>query len=307
MGAGDDRQRPGKAPAVAVEHRQRPQIDRMLAHAAGDDVGHRQQISAAVMIDDAFGIAGGAGGVIERDGVPFVGRHQPGEIGIAVAQKILVVEIAEPFAGAGEFRIVIVDDERLRLAERQRVLHHFGEFAVDDQHLGFAVVEREGDDRGIEPRIDGIEHRAGHRHAVMRFEHRRHVGQHRRDGVAALDAAFGQRRGEPSRARIELAVGPRPRAVNDRGLVRIDLGGARQKRQRRERLKIRRVAVEIGVVGRRHGFPPCCFLKPSKYAKRRIANGEWRIRPLACRDPPLTFRCASPARARPARSRNINT
>ena len=46
-----------------------------------------KQISAAMMIDDALGIAGGAGGIIERDRVPFVGRHQPGEIGIAVAQK----------------------------------------------------------------------------------------------------------------------------------------------------------------------------------------------------------------------------
>ena len=51
-----------------------------------------------MMIDDAFGIAGGAGRVIERDGVPLVGRHQPGEIRIAVAQKLLVIEIAEPFA-----------------------------------------------------------------------------------------------------------------------------------------------------------------------------------------------------------------
>ena len=40
--------------------------------------------------------------------------------------------------------------------------------------------------------------------------------------------------------------------MDDRGLVRIDVGGARQERQRRQRLEIRRIAVEIGVVGRRH-------------------------------------------------------
>ena len=73
----------------------------------------RQQIGAAMVIDDALGIAGGARGVVERDGVPFVVRHQPGEIGIALAQKILVFDAAEPLAGAGEFRIVIVDDQRL--------------------------------------------------------------------------------------------------------------------------------------------------------------------------------------------------
>ena len=41
--AGDERQRPGKAPAVAVEHRQRPQIDRMLRHAGRERVGVAHQ------------------------------------------------------------------------------------------------------------------------------------------------------------------------------------------------------------------------------------------------------------------------
>ena len=253
--AGDHRQGPRKAPAVAVEHRQGPQIDRMLAHAAGDDVRHRQQIRAAMMIDDALGIAGGAGRVVERDRVPFVVRHQPGEVGIALAQKILVFEIAEPFARTGEFRIVVVDDQRLGLAGRERVLDHLGKFAVDDQHLGLAVVERERDDGGVEPGVDGVEHRAGHGDAVVRFEHRRRIGQHGRHRVAALDAALGERRGKFCRAREKLAIGPGALAVDDRGLVRIDRGGARQERQRRQRLEIRRVAVEIGVVGCRHGFP----------------------------------------------------
>ena len=85
MRAGNDRQGPGEAPAVAVKHRQRPQIDRMLAHAAGDDVAEREQISAAVMIHHAFRIAGGARGVVERDRVPLVAGHLPGEIRIAFA------------------------------------------------------------------------------------------------------------------------------------------------------------------------------------------------------------------------------
>jgi len=32
MGAADDRDRPGETPAVAVEHRQRPQIDWVVRH-----------------------------------------------------------------------------------------------------------------------------------------------------------------------------------------------------------------------------------------------------------------------------------
>ncbi len=75
--AGLDADRPGKAPAVAMEHRQRPEIDGMAADVGGDDVADRQQVGAAMMIDDALGIAGRARGVVERDRVPFVARAQP--------------------------------------------------------------------------------------------------------------------------------------------------------------------------------------------------------------------------------------
>ena len=124
MGAGDHRDRPRKAPAVAVEHRQRPQIDGVLAHVAGEDVADREQVGAAVMIDDALGIAGGAGRVVEADRVPLVVGHLPGEGGIAAFEKCFVLESAEPLAGAGIFGIVVVDDERLRLGERQCLLDH---------------------------------------------------------------------------------------------------------------------------------------------------------------------------------------
>ena len=87
MRAGHHRQRPGEAPAVAMEHRQRPQIDRVLAHAGGEGVGVAHQRRAAMMIDDALGIAGRAARIVERDGVPFVGRHLPGKVGIAAARN----------------------------------------------------------------------------------------------------------------------------------------------------------------------------------------------------------------------------
>ena len=249
MGAGDHRQRPREAPAVAVEHRQRPQIDRMPAHRAGEHVADGEQIRAAVVIDHALGVAGGARGVVERDGVPLVVRHRPGEIRIALRDERLVVDPAEPLARAGIFRIVVVDHQRFDLGERQRLLDHPGIFAVGDDDLAFAVVELEGDHRGVEPRVDGVEDGARHRHAVVAFEHRRRVGQHRRHRVAAADAALLQRRGELPRARVELAVAPPQRAVHDRGMIGKHGGRALQQRQRRQRLEVRRVAVEAGFVG----------------------------------------------------------
>ena len=180
MGAGHHRDRPRKAPAVAMEHRQRPKIDRMLGHAAGHHIAERQQVRAAVVIDHALGIAGGAGGIVERDGVPFVVRHQPGEIGIALRNEILVFDVAQPLAVTGIFRIVVVDYQRLHFAEAERLLHHLGIFAVGDHHLGLGMIEGEGDDRRIEPRVERVEHALRHRHAVVGLQHRRRVGEQHR-------------------------------------------------------------------------------------------------------------------------------
>ena len=255
MGAGADRDRPREAPAVAVEHRQRPEIDRVLAHAAGDDVAERQQIGAAVVVDHALRVAGRPRGVVERDRVPLVVGHRPSEIRVAFGEEILVLDLAEALAGACELRVVVVDHERLRFRLGERRLHGLRELAVGDQHLRFAVVEREGDDRGIEARVEGVEHGAGHRHAVVAFEHRRRVRHHDGDRVAAADAALRKRRCEPARPGVELAVAAAERAVDDRGAVREDRGRALEEGERRQRLEIRRVLVEVAVVWRHRGCP----------------------------------------------------
>ena len=45
----------------------------------------------------------------------------------------------------------------LALAPRQRFLHHLGIFAIDDEHFGFSMIEREGENGGIEPRVQRVE------------------------------------------------------------------------------------------------------------------------------------------------------
>ena len=52
----------------------------------------REQIGAAMVIDHALGIAGRAGRVVQRNRIPFVARHLPGELGIAFAEELLVFE-----------------------------------------------------------------------------------------------------------------------------------------------------------------------------------------------------------------------
>jgi len=62
-------------------------------------------------------------------------------------------------------------------------VHHIVELTVGDQYLGFAMREHKGDGLGIQAHVEGIEYRANHRHAKMRFEHGRDVGQHDGHGV----------------------------------------------------------------------------------------------------------------------------
>src|ERR1700680_3036900 len=67
MGSREQRERPGETPAIAVEHRQRPEIDRTLAHAAGEDIRISHERRAAMMADHTFWITRGARSVIERN------------------------------------------------------------------------------------------------------------------------------------------------------------------------------------------------------------------------------------------------
>ena len=130
----------------------------------------------------------------------------------------------------------------LELGERGADLR--GELAVGDQRLRFAVLQDVGDGRGIEPRVDGVEHRAQHGHAVVGIQHGRHVGQHGRHGVARPDAAARKRRSKPQRALMKRAVAVALGAMDHRYAVGVDGGRPRQERNRREACEIRRIGRE---------------------------------------------------------------
>src|SRR5262245_16243752 len=69
---------PGKAPAVAVEERERPEEDGPRVHAISDDLRERVQVGAAVRVHDALRTSRRAGGVVDRVGLLLVG-HAAGE------------------------------------------------------------------------------------------------------------------------------------------------------------------------------------------------------------------------------------
>ncbi len=187
-----------------------------------------------MVIDHALGIAGGAGGVVECDRAALVGRRRPGEMRIAVRDEFVILDRAEQLSRARIERIVHVDDERALLQLRQSRSDLSGELAVGNQDFGLAVLEDVGDRGGLEPRIDGVEHGAQHRHAVVRFHHRRHVGEHGRNSVACANPGRCKRRCQLPRPVVELAIGVSTRAVDHGDASGMDVRGARQERDRRQ-------------------------------------------------------------------------
>ena len=129
-GAGDQRQRPREAPAVAMEHRQGPEIDRMQAHRPLRGVAVGRQRRAAMTVDHALRVARRARRVVERDGVPFVGRIFPGVVLVAGRQEFFVGRVADLGAVLAQ-RVVDIDHQRLDLGDGQRLGHDLVELAVD--------------------------------------------------------------------------------------------------------------------------------------------------------------------------------
>ena len=141
--------------------------------------------------------------------------------------------------------------QRAGLGALERRADDRGEFAVDDERLGLAVIEHEGDRGRVEASVERVEHSAAHRHAVMTFEHRGRVGEHDRDRVAANEASPGEGGGELLRSRVELAIAAAQRPVSDRQPVRKHRSCALEEGERRQRLKIGGIAIEIAIIGRK--------------------------------------------------------
>ena len=88
--AADRGDRPGRAPAVAVEHRQRPQVDAVGSWLRVHDLAQRVQVRAAVVVLHALGAPGGAARVVDADRRALV-VDLPRQVGAFVATGEQVV------------------------------------------------------------------------------------------------------------------------------------------------------------------------------------------------------------------------
>ena len=141
--ASNRRDPPSVAPAVAVEHRQRPEIDGVVPHVPADQIAERIEIRASVMVDHPFGITGCSRGIVERDGVPLVAGEVRGIVWITFSKKFIIQNGAESFA-AWPLRVVDVDHQGITFALMERLLDDGCELGICQKNLGFAVIEDVG-------------------------------------------------------------------------------------------------------------------------------------------------------------------
>ena len=182
-----ERYSPGVCPPVAVEHGQSPQVDAACAQPERKCIGHGVEVGAAVAVERSPWIAGGARGVIERNGLPLGLRVAAGEINIAATNESLVLHAADPL-GAWLQRIFDIDHHRFARSAIECLAHERCELGVGEQHLRAPVVQYEADRGGIETSIDRVQHGARQRDCKMRLEQGRYVRCQDSNGVPGHDS-----------------------------------------------------------------------------------------------------------------------
>ncbi len=77
---------------------------------------------------------------------------------------------------------------------------------VGQEYLGAAMFQDEGNRFGVKPRINGVEHGAGHGDAEMSLEQGRNIGRHDRHRVPKPHAMRGECASLPAAALVEFRI-----------------------------------------------------------------------------------------------------
>ncbi len=199
-----------------------------------------------MVIDHTLGTTRGAGGIVQCKAFPFVLRHDPVKGWVGAGQQILVGRMA---TGGGTIRVGNFDDLRRGALHRGACIFGQGhKLAVDQHHLGPAVIKNIGHRGDIQPHVDGIQHRTTGGHAKMRLGLGWGVGQKGCDHLAGGNAHGSKGGGKAGAAVMVLRIGHAVIAVDDSGAGGKDTGGAAQVRKRGQRHIIGGAFVQTGFV-----------------------------------------------------------
>ena len=222
-----------------MEHGQGPQIPRMMPHAPGHDIGQRIQGRATMMVDNPLWVAGGARCVVQADCVPFIARKNEIVILSTLGQQLFVSQRADT-RSAVKGRILDINHQHIIAAGHlDGGADDFGKLWIDQNRLGFCMVENERYGLCIEAGVHSIQHSTAHGDAEMCFEHFRDVGGNDRNGIVLADSA----RGQTATQALHPCVGFAPRkpkvVVDHRDIFRINCRRPLHKAERRKRFEIR--------------------------------------------------------------------
>ena len=274
MGSAHRRDRPGKTPAVAVKHRQGPEMGAGRPQSSAQRLAESHQIGAAMMANDALGIAGRSRGVVEGDRLPLVVGHPDRRIRIAAGNEVLVLDPVA-FRRVARLRRADFDQGRGMPDLCQGRLGDRHQFGIDQEGLALGMLQDECHRLRIEPVVDRVEDAARHGRRIVHLQRRDAVGREHRNRVVLADAGLAERVGRLPAAPPHLGIGDDAFAVDDRGLARKDQGRAFEKRDGRQRLIVGSLLAEGSLVfARRHvGFLPVpahcgsgnCRHRPRRY------------------------------------------
>ena len=226
--AAKHRHHPCVIPAIAVKQWHDGQIDGCEGQLPADNRAHGHQIRATMMVDDTLRATRGAGCIIEREALPFIGRHDPFELGIA-ALKQRVISLIMPRSRIARSGVRHLDDQRsITLHFRDGGFDAWQELRINQGDLSFAVIKNIGDGALVETCVDGVQDRATCGNAKMRFGLRGDVGKQGRDNVARCYAKLCKTRGQPRAAVMILRISCAKIIIDQCGLFRENLRSTAQ-------------------------------------------------------------------------------
>ncbi len=223
VGAADRRHTPGGAPAVAVKHRKRPQIDGFGHVIRVDHLREGVEVSAPMAVHHTLRSPCCARRVVDRDRPFFVIDPERQRVERSARDEVLEGSVAAHHVGA---RCGVVKNDHLPecRATLEMVRHDRVERRVDHQDRGTGMIEDVSDFSSGQPGVDGDEHCRDQRNREMGDQHLGEIRHQIRHPISLAHAGSHERTRGPDRLVTEVGVAEPAVLVDDRRLGVEDVG-----------------------------------------------------------------------------------